>query len=116
MFPFRNIALVVILTRAGLGLDPVALRKLSFAVIRLAFTPCLVETLTVAVASHLLLAFPWDWGFMLGWARDQMNICFVKAWVILFYLLIYFFPFKFHQWVKKQQKKGLNFWPTCPSL
>ena len=51
----RNIALVVILTRAGLGLDPVALRKLSFGVLRLAFLPCIVEALTAMVTSHLFL-------------------------------------------------------------
>ena len=63
---YRNIALVVILIRAGLGLDPVALKKLSFGVLRLAFCPCLTETMTVAVASHFLMGFPWIWGFMLG--------------------------------------------------
>merc|ERR1719189_150289 len=62
----RGIALVVILMRAGLGLDPQALKRLSGMVFRLALTPCLVETLVVAVASHLLLGFPWMWGFMLG--------------------------------------------------
>ena len=62
----RNVALVVILIRAGLGLDPVALRKLSAGVFRLAFLPCLVEAATAAVMSHLLLDFPWAWGFMLG--------------------------------------------------
>jgi NhaP-type Na+/H+ or K+/H+ antiporter len=51
----RGIALVVILMRAGLGLDPQALKRLSGMVFRLAFTPCLVETVVVAVASHLLL-------------------------------------------------------------
>jgi len=63
---FRAIALTVILARAGLGLDPVALRKLSFGVIRLAFSPCAVEAVTAAVASHFILDFPWVWGFMLG--------------------------------------------------
>ena len=62
----RNIALVVILTRAGLGLDPHVLRRLSFVVVRLAFAPCLVESVVAAVASHLLLGFPWQYGFMLG--------------------------------------------------
>ena len=57
---------MVILTRAGLGLDPVALRRLSVGVIRLAFLPCILEAVTAAVTSHLLLGFPWDWGFMLG--------------------------------------------------
>ncbi|XP_066952008.1 sodium/hydrogen exchanger 9B2-like isoform X3 [Macrobrachium rosenbergii] len=62
----RGIALVIILIRAGLGLDPVALRKLSFTVIRLAFSPCLVETVSTAIAAWLLLGLPWSWGFMLG--------------------------------------------------
>ena len=53
----RGIALVVILMRAGLGLDPQALKRLSGMVFRLAFTPCLVETVVVAVASHLLLGY-----------------------------------------------------------
>ena len=65
-FDSRNIALVVILTRAGLGLDPKALKKLSFGVLRLAFTPCLVETVCAAVTSHYILGFHWTWGFMLG--------------------------------------------------
>ena len=62
----RNAALTLILLKAGLGLDPVALKKLSFTVLRLAFTPCIGETAAVAVASHLLLGLPWTWGIMLG--------------------------------------------------
>ncbi|KAF2354193.1 Cation/H+ exchanger [Trinorchestia longiramus] len=62
----RNIALVVILLRAGLGLDPHALKAMSFVVFRLAFTPCIVETVVVAIVTHFLLGFPWLWGFMLG--------------------------------------------------
>ncbi|CAE1272954.1 SLC9B1_2 [Acanthosepion pharaonis] len=62
----RNTALTVILIRAGLGLDPEALKKLSFAVVRLAFSPCLTETVVAAIVSHFLLGLPWIWGFMLG--------------------------------------------------
>lgn len=69
---FRKIALTVILIRAGLGLDPVALRKLSFSVLRLAFAPCLVECLTVGVASHFLMGLPWVWAFLLGWVDSIM--------------------------------------------
>lgn len=69
----RGIALVVILMRAGLGLDPVALKRLSGMVFRLAFTPCLVETATVAIASHLLLDFPWLWGLMLGFVLAAVS-------------------------------------------
>jgi len=63
---FRQIALTVILIRAGLGLDPQALKKLSCVVIRLAFSPCLAECAAEAIAAHFLLGFPWVWGFMLG--------------------------------------------------
>ncbi|XP_005112307.1 sodium/hydrogen exchanger 9B2 isoform X2 [Aplysia californica] len=62
----RQIALTIILIRAGLGLDPKALKKLSFVVVRLAFSPCLVETIVDGIASHLILGLPWSWGFMLG--------------------------------------------------
>ena len=66
--------MVVILIRAGLGLDPVALRKLSCAVFRLAFSPCLAEMTTAAIASHLLLGFPWLWGIMLGLVHFYMKV------------------------------------------
>ncbi|KAI4798063.1 hypothetical protein KUCAC02_023601 [Chaenocephalus aceratus] len=56
----RNIALAVILTRAGLGLDP------SAVCVRLAVGPCVVEASVVAVVSHFLLGLPWVWGFILG--------------------------------------------------
>ncbi|KAG0726903.1 Sodium/hydrogen exchanger 9B2 [Chionoecetes opilio] len=69
----RNIALVVILLRAGLGLDPAALKQLSLMVVRLAFTPCLVETLVVAVVTHFLLGFPWLWGVMLGFVLGAVT-------------------------------------------
>lgn len=62
----RSTALVIILLRAGLGLDPAALKKLSGACFRLAFTPCTIECITVAITSHFLLGFPWLWGFILG--------------------------------------------------
>ena len=63
----RNIALVVILLRSGLELDPVALKKLKRTVISLAFGPCIIEALTVAVVANLLLELPWLWGLQLGW-------------------------------------------------
>nr|XP_053649261.1 sodium/hydrogen exchanger 9B2-like [Cherax quadricarinatus] len=62
----RNIALTIILIRAGLGLDPVALKKLSCTVLRLAFLPCLVETVTMGIASAFFLDLPWSWSLMLG--------------------------------------------------
>ncbi|XP_060581305.1 sodium/hydrogen exchanger 9B2-like [Ruditapes philippinarum] len=69
----RQIALTVILIRAGLGLDPQALMKLSWAVLRLAFSPCLAECLAEAVAAHFLLGFPWIWGIMLGFVLAAVS-------------------------------------------
>ncbi|XP_069678720.1 sodium/hydrogen exchanger 9B2-like [Periplaneta americana] len=62
----RNIALVIILTRAGLGLDPSALRRLSLVIARLAVVPSIVEICVSAVISHFLFHLPWVWSFLLG--------------------------------------------------
>uniref|UniRef100_A0A3Q3Q8Q9 Cation/H+ exchanger domain-containing protein n=2 Tax=Monopterus albus TaxID=43700 RepID=A0A3Q3Q8Q9_MONAL len=62
----RNVALSIILTRAGLGLDPLALRRLKAVCVRVAVGPCVVEACVVAVVSHFLLGLPWVWGFVLG--------------------------------------------------
>ncbi|ELU16618.1 hypothetical protein CAPTEDRAFT_34319, partial [Capitella teleta] len=69
----RNTALAVILTRAGLGLDPVALRKLSRGVFLLAFSPCIAETVVEAIAAHFILGFPWLWGVMLGFVLAAVS-------------------------------------------
>nr|XP_034314454.1 sodium/hydrogen exchanger 9B2 [Crassostrea gigas] len=69
----RKIALTVILLRAGLGLDPVALRKLSLTVFRVALIPCLFEVAANAVAARILLEMPWDWAFMLGFALTAVS-------------------------------------------
>ena len=42
-------------------------------VFRLAFTPCLVETVVVAITSHFLLGLPWLWGFMLGFVLSAVS-------------------------------------------
>lgn len=62
----RSAALVVILIRAGMGLDPKALRRMSFGVIRLALCPCLVEMATATLMSKLLLGLPWTYALILG--------------------------------------------------
>ena len=69
----RSTALVVILIRAGLGLDPDKLRRLSGMVFRLAFLPCLAESCTVALASHFILGLPWLWAFMLGFVLAAVS-------------------------------------------
>lgn len=62
----RTGALMVIMTRGGLGLDPNALRRLSFVVLRLAFCTAFVESVVVGLASMFLLSLPWGYAFMLG--------------------------------------------------
>lgn len=61
-FNFRKIALTIILTRAGLDLDPVAMKKFFFTVIKLALIPWTFECVLCAVMANLLLGLPWDWG------------------------------------------------------
>ena len=65
--------MVVILIKAGLGLDAAALKRLSFVVVRLAFMPCLVETATDAVVAHFIMGFPWLWGILLGFVLAAVS-------------------------------------------
>ncbi|KAL6432156.1 hypothetical protein ACFW04_006690 [Cataglyphis niger] len=62
----RKIALVIILTRAGLDLDPTALRRLKITVPKIGLIPWLVEATVVAASTRYLLDLPWIWGFLLG--------------------------------------------------
>lgn len=61
-FCLRKIALVIILTRAGLGLDAKVLKKHYKAVLKLGLLPWLVECIAIAVTSHFLIHLPWIWG------------------------------------------------------
>uniref|UniRef100_A0A3Q4B919 Cation/H+ exchanger transmembrane domain-containing protein n=1 Tax=Mola mola TaxID=94237 RepID=A0A3Q4B919_MOLML len=81
----RNIALSIILTRAGLGLDPAvsALRRLKAVCVRLAVGPCVVEACIVAVVSHLLLDLPWVWGFILGFVLAAVSPAIVVPSMLL---------------------------------
>ncbi|GFN81860.1 mitochondrial sodium/hydrogen exchanger 9b2-like, partial [Plakobranchus ocellatus] len=69
----RSIALTVILTRAGLGLDPVALKRLSLLVLRLAFLPSLAEVVVDGVAAKLILGFSWTWAFLLAFVLSVVS-------------------------------------------
>lgn len=66
VFCYRKVALVIILTRAGLDLDPNALKRLRVTVPKLGLIPWVVEALVVAVLTKYLLNLPWIWGFLLG--------------------------------------------------
>uniref|UniRef100_A0A5F9DSX1 Solute carrier family 9 member B1 n=2 Tax=Oryctolagus cuniculus TaxID=9986 RepID=A0A5F9DSX1_RABIT len=63
----RNIALTIILIRAGLGLDAKALKHLKGVCLRLSMGPCIMEACSAAVFSHFIMKLPWEWGFLLGW-------------------------------------------------
>ncbi|XP_028254755.1 sodium/hydrogen exchanger 9B2 [Parambassis ranga] len=69
----RNIALSIILTRAGLGLNPSALLRLKAVCVRVAVGPCVVEACVVAVVSHFLLQLPWVWAFILGFVLAAVS-------------------------------------------
>ena len=62
----RNIALVVILVKAGIGINASALKRLSGVCFRLTVFPCTLEACLVACIGYALLDFSWDWAFMLG--------------------------------------------------
>ena len=69
----RMLCLAVILIRAGLEMDPVALYKLSGMVLRATFIPCFVEAAAVAGLSYFLLDFPITVGLMLGFVLAAVS-------------------------------------------
>lgn len=62
----RRVALVMILIRAGLDLDPQALRRLFCTVLRMGLIPWTIECIILTTLTHYLLGFPWLWGLLLG--------------------------------------------------
>ncbi|XP_070470221.1 sodium/hydrogen exchanger 9B1 [Equus przewalskii] len=69
----RNTALTIILIRAGLGLDPQALKHSKGLCLRMSMGPCLMEACAAAVISHFLMNFPWQWGFLLGFVLGAVS-------------------------------------------
>lgn len=62
----RKFALVIILTRAGLEMDPEAFKKIWFTILKLGLVPWCVEAAVNCVLCHFLLGLPWMWGLLLG--------------------------------------------------
>ncbi len=62
----RMIALVVILLRAGLGLNKNVLKEVGPAAVKMSFIPCLAEGFTVMMVACLILDIPVVEGGMLG--------------------------------------------------
>ena len=54
----RLCALIVILIRAGLGIDRVSLKKIGNVALKMSCIPCLFEGFTIMMITHLLLGFP----------------------------------------------------------
>jgi NhaP-type Na+/H+ or K+/H+ antiporter len=64
----RKVALVIILTRAGLGLDSATLNRMRITVLKIGLIPWVVECIVIAIMSHYLLGLPWIWAFLLGYS------------------------------------------------
>lgn len=62
----RLIALIIILLRAGLGLNLEILRRVGFTALKMSAIPCLLEGLAVTFAAHYLLGLPFLQAGMLG--------------------------------------------------
>ncbi|HHU19207.1 MAG TPA: sodium:proton antiporter [Bacilli bacterium] len=62
----RQFALIIILIRAGLGLQWQQLKKVGRSALKISLIPCLLEGVTVMLVSHLLLDFTLIEGGMLG--------------------------------------------------
>ncbi|KAJ9599129.1 hypothetical protein L9F63_010397 [Diploptera punctata] len=62
----RKLALLIIIIRAGLELDPAALKKMSSMVAKMLVIPLVIEAVVIAVMTYFLLDLPWIWGFLLG--------------------------------------------------
>ena len=54
----RLCALIVILIRAGLGIDRESLKKIGNVALKMSCIPCLFEGFTIMMVTHLLLGFP----------------------------------------------------------
>ncbi len=63
----RMLALVVILLKAGLGLDRGKIAAQGWVAVRLGFMPAVIEASVVATASRFILGWDWAHCWLLGW-------------------------------------------------
>ena len=63
----RTLALIIILLKAGLGMDRQQLQRYGGVVARLGFLPCLLEALAVALIVNLFLGWDLILSLLLGW-------------------------------------------------
>lgn len=62
----RKLALVIILVRAGLEMDPTAFKKIYKTILKLGLIPWFVECSLIAVCARFFLQLPWMWSILLG--------------------------------------------------
>lgn len=62
----RKFAVMVILMRAGLGLDRDKLKQQGSVAVRLGFLPAMCEAIAITVTAMLLFQFDWTTGLLLG--------------------------------------------------
>lgn len=62
----RIIALIIILLRAGFGINKSSIHNVGLSVVKMSFIPSLLEGLTIMVAGHFLLGIPLLESAMLG--------------------------------------------------
>ena len=62
----RKFAVMVILMRAGLGLDRDKLKQQGSVALRLGFLPAMGEAIAITVAAMVLFQFNWETGLLLG--------------------------------------------------
>ena len=74
----RSICLTVILLMAGLELDPPALWRLKWIVLRTTFIPCIIEAFAASLFCYLILGFPFSVGLCFGFV-----LCGVSPAVII---------------------------------
>ena len=65
-FELRTAALIVILIRAGLGLNRQTLNKVGVPALKMSCIPCLLEGTAVTLIAHYLLKLDWAPSGMLG--------------------------------------------------
>ncbi len=63
---FRTVAVMVILIKAGLGLDREKLAQQGSVAVRLGLLPAVCEAIAVAIAAHWIFQLDWGTGLLLG--------------------------------------------------
>lgn len=62
----RRFALVIILTRAGLEMDPDAFKRIYFTIVKIGLVPWAVEFAVITTLTNYFFNLPWLWALGLG--------------------------------------------------